>query len=101
MANAISPASGSTAAANTRIVSRASAEQRVQQAPQQRKIPEAVDTRPAPARQTRQVAQAQQEQQAQKVSEQAFLTRQDLAKAAVQPKESQPSGLGRNVNTTA
>lgn len=101
MADAISPASGSTAAATTRIVSRASAEQRVQQAPQQRRIPEAADTRPAPARQTRQVAQAQQEQQAQKVSDQAFLTRQDLAKAAVQAKEPQPAGVGRTINTTA
>lgn len=101
MADAISPASGSTAAANTRIVSRANAEQRVQQAPQQRKIPEAADTRPAPARQTRQVAQAQQEQQARAVSEQAFLTRQDLAKAAVQPKETPPGGVGRNIDTTA
>ncbi|MES2324719.1 MAG: hypothetical protein V4633_20870 [Pseudomonadota bacterium] len=101
MADAITPASGGTAAASTRIVSRATAEQRVQQAPQQRKIPEAVDARPAPARQTRQVAQAQQEQQARQASEQAFLTRQDLAKAAVQPQEPQPTGVGRNINTTA
>jgi hypothetical protein len=101
MADAISPASGSTAAATTRIVSRASAEQRVQQAPQQRKIPEAVDTRPAPARETGQLARVQQEQQGQTVSDQAFLTRQDLAKAAVQANEPQPGRVGRTINTTA
>jgi hypothetical protein len=102
MADAISSVSGSSSAASTRVVSRASPEQRIQQAPQQRKVPAAADARPAPAQQTRQIAQADQARQADKVAEQSFLTRQDLAaKAAAQPREAAPRSVGSTINTTA
>jgi hypothetical protein len=102
MADAISSLSGGGAAAVVRPSTppaTAAPEPRVQQEPQQNKVPEVAEAAASPAQETRQLARSDDARQASQSSERDFLTRQDLsAKVA---SETPPASPGRIINTTA